>query len=285
MESELMTHNTRDIVIRLLTTPTELEQVRQLECNIWGQREAVPYHQTLAFTKNGGLVLGAFTGSRLIGFLYSFPGYDGKSIYLYSHTLAVDSSFRSSGIGEKLKQAQREQSKKMGYSYIMWTYDPLESINGYLNIGKLKAVCSTYVEDCYGDLTDSLNTGLPTDRFLVTWSTVARKKITHDKQTLQQVLDANIVEWKLNDESIPVIQNIHSGSFIDKHFLAVAIPLSFQKIKDHSASIARDWRMKTRTLFTEYFESGWEITDFMKHPQEDFPVCFYIMTRKGKEHK
>lgn len=47
----------------------------------------------------------------------------------------------------------------------MWTYDPLETVNGYLNLSKLGGVCTQYIENCYGEMPDILNAGLPSDRF------------------------------------------------------------------------------------------------------------------------
>jgi predicted GNAT superfamily acetyltransferase len=275
-----MIQKIKDIEIRLLTTSAELEQARKLESAVWGEAESVPVHQTLTVTKNGGFVLGAFLGEKLVGFQYSFPGYDGHSIYLCSHILAVDSKFRSYGVGEKLKQAQWEQSRKMGYSFISWTYDPLESGNGYLNIGKLGAVCSTYIENCYGEMNDYLNSGLPSDRFLVKWMTSEKKHKPYQEMTIQQVMDANIVRWRLNKDGIPVIEEVFSLQPDHESFLAVAIPASFQQIKESAPSIALDWRMKTRKLFTRYFNEGWEVSDFIKNPSAESPVHFYIMNRK-----
>ena len=62
-------------------------------------------------------MLGAFLDEKLIGFQYSFPGFDGTCVYLCSHILAVDSAYRSMGIGAKLKHAQRQESKKGLFIY------------------------------------------------------------------------------------------------------------------------------------------------------------------------
>jgi predicted GNAT superfamily acetyltransferase len=66
-----------NIEIRLLTTTPELENPREIESAIWGAEDVVPMHQILTVIKNGGFVLGAFQGNKLIGHQYSFPGYDG----------------------------------------------------------------------------------------------------------------------------------------------------------------------------------------------------------------
>ncbi|WP_245552857.1 hypothetical protein [Brevibacillus massiliensis] len=64
--------------IRSLHTAEELGMVRDLECLVWASDDPVPVHQTITVVKHGGMVLGAFEGDRLIGFQYSFAGFDGK---------------------------------------------------------------------------------------------------------------------------------------------------------------------------------------------------------------
>ena len=270
---------TEALTIRSLTTTTELEDVRALESRVWGEKEATPVHQTLTAVKNGGLVLGAFLDEKLIGFQYSFPGFDGTCVYLCSHILAVAPAYRSMGIGAKLKHAQRQESKKKGYSYISWTYDPLESANGYLNIGKLGAVCSTYVENCYGDMNDPLNADLPSDRFVVEWASAEDTKRAQPLYMPDQIMDASLIQWTLTDEGFPSVTGIDE-KWLDHDVVSVAIPSAFQQMKEASPSLALDWRMRTRRVFQTCFATGFEVTDFMKYPESSTPVHFYILTKK-----
>ncbi|PVE67239.1 GNAT family N-acetyltransferase [Priestia megaterium] len=270
---------TEALTIRSLTTTTELEDVRALESRVWGEEEATPVHQTLTAVKNGGLVLGAFLNEKLIGFQYSFPGFDGTCVYLCSHILAVDPAYRSMGIGAKLKHAQRQESKKKGYSYISWTYDPLESANGYLNIGKLGAVCSTYIENCYGDMNDPLNADLPSDRFVVEWASTEDTKRAQPLYTPDQIMDASLIQWTLTDQGFPSVTDIDE-KWLDHEVVTVAIPSAFQQMKEVSPSLALDWRMRTRRVFQTCFAKGFQVTNFMKYPESSAPVHFYILTKK-----
>src|SRR5690625_5049403 len=102
------------IHIRKLTSVEEMEQVHQLETKIW-ETEIVPPHQTITVVRNGGLILGAYDHDLLIGFSYSFPGYQGKEVYLCSHMLGIDPTYRSQGIGEQLKWEQQRIAKQLGY--------------------------------------------------------------------------------------------------------------------------------------------------------------------------
>ncbi|MED4225657.1 GNAT family N-acetyltransferase [Neobacillus cucumis] len=272
---------TKEIEIRSLYTIEELEDVRRLESKIWGESDSIPTHQTITAVKNGGLVLGAFYEGQLIAFQYSFPGFNGQSVYLCSHILGTDEQYRNKGIGEKLKQAQRDEALKLGYSLITWTYDPLESINGYLNIGKLGGVVSTYLPNCYGEMEDLLNSGLPTDRFLVEWH------IRHgqpsdpfgNKYDEDFCLANSLLQWSINDKGLPVVLPLTYEGLQNDNRIFVPIPKNFRTIRETNLELATDWRMQTRQVFTEKFAEGWQVGGFKKISTPEVPVNFYILTR------
>lgn len=245
------------IEIRNLQTVKELEEVRKLEAIVWSFEDSVPVNQTITVVKNGGFILGAFLHNELVGFQYSFPGYDGHKIYLCSHSLGIHPKFRKLGIGEKLKWAQRELALEKGYDLITWTYDPLETVNGNLNLHKLGAVCSTYLVDAYGEMDDGLNSGLPTDRFLVEWRT------KDEPQTSRR----NAVGRTLVIESLSHGSFLHPGEMdlsSDNQTLFVPVPGNFQEIKTHDFPLALAWREATRMIFTHYLERGWFVTNLVK---------------------
>lgn len=144
------------VVIRELTTLAEMEEVQVIEHKVWGI-PPIPTYQTLTAVKNGGIMIGAYDGDKMVGFSYGFPGFKDGKIYLCSHMLGIDTAYRSQGIGERLKWKQREIAIAKGYDRMHWTYDPLETRNGYLNLTKLNGICDTYIENSKGrDLTDKV---------------------------------------------------------------------------------------------------------------------------------
>lgn len=272
--------NVQEMEIRSLQNIEELEAVRKLECKIWGENDSIPTHQTITAVKNGGLVLGAYSEGKLVGFQYSFPGFNGRSVYLCSHVLATDPDFRNKGIGEKLKLAQREEALKLGYSLITWTYDPLESVNGYLNIAKLGGVSSTYIANCYGEMEDLLNSGIPSDRFLVEWHIAQEKAESYQDFELDFAIANSLVQWNLNKEGLPIPTStlLHPNQNADTAF--VAVPKAFRAIRETNLGAATDWRMKTREVFRQVFQQGWQVSGFIKNTLPECPVHFYILTKK-----
>lgn len=239
------------IQIRKLTTMEEMEAVHDLETKIW-ETEIVPPHQTITVVRNGGLMLGAYDKNQLIGFSYSFPGCQGKHVYLCSHMLGIDPAYRSQGIGEQLKWKQAKIAKDIGYSFITWTFDPLQTRNAYLNLTKLRAISTTYIVNCYGILNDGLNKGLPTDRLEVAWhisSPYVEEEDTYPKDSLTYI---NEIEWQ---ESIPYPKTIETPKEQDTTY-GLVVPHDFDGLKVASSKAALAWRLHTRDLFQLLFVRG-----------------------------
>ncbi|WP_052366545.1 GNAT family N-acetyltransferase [Geomicrobium sp. JCM 19055] len=102
------------ITIRELTTMEELEEMMDVEEAVW-QMEPLQVHQTFTVLKNGGIILGAYDDEKMIGFLYSFPGFVEGDVYLCSHMLGFLPDYRKRGIGVLMKQRQAELAKDRGY--------------------------------------------------------------------------------------------------------------------------------------------------------------------------
>ncbi|MFD0829326.1 GNAT family N-acetyltransferase [Neobacillus sp. M.A.Huq-85] len=265
----------KNIVIRTLETIDELEELRRLESLIWSEYESIPSSQTITAIKNGGMALGAFLEDVLIGFQYSFPGFKNNKIYLCSHTLGIHPEYRKLGIGEKLKLAQKKESLKMGYDLVTWTYDPLESVNGYLNLHKLGARCSTYVKNCYGEMQDDLNQGMPSDRFTVEWwvmeDLVERPSEYEVEGRLLLKVDRDSEE-NLNPTETDLERDTAEG------FLFVPVPSNFQTLKKKNPELAIAWRMKTREVFFHYFKNGWTAIDLLR-TKSDPDLCYYVLKK------
>lgn len=271
------------LTIRLIESIDELSHVCDLEKIIWESDDPVPVSLMITTVKNGGIVLGALIEDQLIGFQYSFAGFDGKKAYLCSHTLGVHPNFRISGIGEKLKFAQRTEAIKKGYELITWTYDPLETVNANLNIKKLGGICSTYIENCYGEMTDILNVGVPSDRFLVEWKIKDDRVIQKFSNKINQNRfqeDLSVIGVEINDQGLPVPVDVdcHFDKSVDTLF--VPVPGEFQIIKDCDLNLAIEWRMKTRKVFNQYFQSGWKVIDFLK--SDIGSVHYYVLQKSGE---
>ncbi|MCX7779528.1 MAG: GNAT family N-acetyltransferase [Negativicutes bacterium] len=246
---------TTQIVIRPVTTLAEMEEVQRLESAVWKMDKPVPTHQMLVAVQNGGILLAAYEGATMVGMLYGFPGFLGGEAYLYSYMMGIREGWRGRGIGEKLKLRQAAMAKTLGYRLIVWTYDPLEAVNGRLNIGKLGAICSTYIENCYGEMNDQLNRGLPSDRFQVEW------RPDRKLPPLPEGEAHELIRCHTNGDGLPVPEAEDLPTRAGE-LLAIAVPANFQDIKRRDSELAKAWRQVTRDVFRRVFRAGWAVAGF-----------------------
>jgi predicted GNAT superfamily acetyltransferase len=160
-----------NIHIQPLSTLEHFERCVVLQLEVWGYSDGdvIPRRVFVVAQRIGGQVIGAFDGGTLVGFAMSLPGYrDGKP-YLHSHMLAVLPQYRNSGIGRRLKLAQRDDAITRGFDLMEWTFDPLEIRNAHLNIARLGVIVRRYQPDFYGPSSSPLQGGLPTDRLYAEW--------------------------------------------------------------------------------------------------------------------
>jgi predicted GNAT superfamily acetyltransferase len=266
---------TKNISIRALESVDELEDVRRLETLIWSEYESTPIHQTQTAVKNGGIVLGAYLNDELIGFQYSFPGFNEEKTYLCSHILGIHPHYRKLGIGEKLKRQQKEEALKRGYDLITWTYDPLETVNGYLNLHKLGARCSTYVENCYGEMQDELNRGMPSDRFTIQWWI---KEEEFDRTGQYEIGDSLLLKVINDSNGYPFPAETDLSMDSESGFLFVPLPSDMQMLKRYSSELSLSWRLKTRQVFMHYFQKGWVAFDLVRS-QSNPDLCYYVLKK------
>ncbi|MCI0520283.1 MAG: hypothetical protein L0Z70_08515 [Chloroflexi bacterium] len=287
--------------LRQLDKPEDMPLVEELQRQVWtgSETEVVPAHVLLTGVHNGGVLVGAFTPGenpgeeQLVGFVFGFPGLvftpDGAQPKHCSHMMGVHPDYRDHGLGFSLKRAQWQIVRSQGLGLITWTYDPLLSRNAYLNIAKLGAVCNTYRRDEYGELRDSMNRGLSTDRFQVDWwvnSTRVNRRLSRRARTpldfaqyaaggapLVNPAAAGAGGWPA-----PVDIDLHSlPRPEDAPLLMLEVPSDFLSLKEADFSLAVAWRQHTRLLFEHLFEQGYLVTDFVFESRPT-PRSVYILS-------
>lgn len=161
----------------------EIERIEEYRDCIKLQREAFtlpdleisPLRHFIVSKNAGGFTLGAFAEGRLIGFVHHLVALKNSEVIGYSHMTAIAPAFQNTGIGGRLKWAQREKSLERGQRFIKWTFDPLQSRNAHFNLNRLGAVIRAYAPNYYGTDYNTIpgNFGTPTnldsDRLFAEW--------------------------------------------------------------------------------------------------------------------
>ena len=276
--------------IKMLDTIEEMEQVEELQRIVWpgSETDVVPSHLLVTLAHNGGLVLGAYEGERLVGLLFGFAGLyhtpDGPRPKHCSHQMGVHPDARDAGIGFALKRAQWQMVRQQGLDRMTWTYDPLLSRNGHLNIGRLGAVCNTYLRDVYGAMRDGLNAGLSSDRFQVDWWVNTRRVagcLAPNPRPALRLADFEAAGARHLYSAHVVDGLLRPGASIAEpqgNLLLAEIPVDFLALKASDFELARDWRSFTREFFEICFAAGYLVTDCLYEDAAGQPRSFYVLT-------
>jgi chorismate synthase len=241
------------IRIQDLSSSEHLQGLEDLQVLVWGSgpRMVVPVHVLHIVATTGGIVLGAYDGDQAVGFAFGFLARDRDHLRHASHMLGIHPDYQGRGIGAALKWAQRERAVAQGLDLMTWTFDPLEARNAYFNLHKLGVISRTYKENVYGELDDSLNRGLPSDRLLVEWW-----------------LDAPRAEHPLEMGGVTILADINGRPSLrlepdlDGHLLRVHAPEDIQRVKRESPEVAREWRLAQRAAMNWALARGYVIQDF-----------------------
>ena len=263
--------------IRALTTIAEFREVMALELEIWGYgdaEDAVGIPLFVVTVKRGGILLGAYDGSCLAGFAYSIAGLKRGVPMQWSHMLGVRTAYRETGLGRRLKMAQRRRALDMGIELMEWTFDPLQAANAHLNFRRLGVVAEEYHLDVYGASASALHQGNPTDRFIVQWwmreSRAARlageaaTEAVGDRPGPAAGADAPVALDAEARGAWAEPTRLMLG--LTEPDLQAVIPGRFSEMLADEPGLARAWRLASRDVFTHYLSRGYVVVDFARRP-------------------
>jgi len=276
------------ISIRPLETQAEFWACHGVQKEAWAFPDLliIPYTQLIAISHNGGVVLGAFHGVQLVGFVFGFLGrQDGNPLYLFSQRMGVLPEYQGQGIGERLKWTQRAWALERGLERILWTYDPLETPNAYLNVAKLGVVVRGYERDIYGQHDSPLHRGVATDRFLVEWElssdrVKARLSPRWTPTTVEELCGQAAPPLNAvapDGRDLPVCGACDLGR--EGPSVLVEVPADWQGLRRADMDLARAWRAKTREILELYLERRYSVTGYASGRIAGERRNFYLLER------
>jgi predicted GNAT superfamily acetyltransferase len=274
----------RHFIIRDAQGDEELHAVEEIQKEVWGfsDLDVVPHASLVAAQWAGGMVLGAFEGHRMVGFVYGFPGYENGRVSIHSHMLAVRPDSRNFRVGFFLKLAQRQRALSQGINEITWTFDPLQSLNAHLNFSKLGVISQRYIVNFYGEATSShLHQGFGTDRLWVRWLlTSERVKQRIQAQTAYtppEPIIAAAAALVQSEGGLPKLSAPSAQLAADS--CVIEIPNDIIGLKQRDLSAACAWREATRAAFLAAIDAGFLVEDFLKLEATSGPRWFYLLSR------
>lgn len=269
-------HDYEQIVIKNIETSSEIRACEELQKEVWGlpDLDVVPTTQLVAAKAAGGVLIGAFDGDTLIGFVYGFVGCENGHMTHHSHMLAVKPEYRDHSLGYRLKCAQRDFVLSQGITEMTWTFDPLQSLNAYFNFGRLGVVSNSYLTDFYGTDAASFLHQNGTDRLWVRWLLASRHVIERlESSASESENKAAKTLIELGDDNFPVVHDLELNN--SSNDVSIEIPTDIRSIEQQATKTAESWRSATRTAFTEAFSAGYVATEFVRGN----PVGRYVLSR------
>ncbi|MCZ7546553.1 MAG: hypothetical protein M5R40_24875 [Anaerolineae bacterium] len=278
--------NADALTIRRLETIAEYRACEDLQIAVWGldPREIVCDHVMLAAQRHGGLTLGAFApGGWLAGALFGFLGVDeatpGRPHVHISHIMGVHPHWQGKGVGYRLKLAQRDHVRRQGLALVMWTYDPLESRNAALNIGKLGACAAATSATCTATcatrstwacrVTASRSNGGSTRRACARGSK-GRSRRTLPRWTRSRQTGSRGARMVCRSPA-------EVGTGWEGGRVSIEIPAHFQQVRKADGALALAWRLHTCALFEAAFAAGYAAVDFASPVVDGVRRSYYIL--------
>jgi len=271
---------TPTIVIRDIDGGAEMRAVEELQKEVWGlpDLDVVPLSHLVAAKAAGGILLGAFDRTTLIGFIYGFVSYEQGRIAHHSHMLAVKPAFRNFDLGQKLKLAQRERALTQGIDVMTWTFDPLQSLNAYFNLNKLGGVSDRYFIDFYGADAASFLHRNGTDRLWVTWLLSSSRVSGRLAGTAPSLQIENVVPLvQLGTDDSARRNDLIEG--LSHEQVLIEIPADINALERRSSKLAFEWREATRWAFTEAMAAGYLVTDFYRQGRGEQRLGTYLLSQ------
>lgn len=265
------------------TLPNEGSTVRDLQREIWGVTSDDFLYPGDIHTKEFALPtsLIAHIDGKAAGFLFGFDKFyfgelpDGLRelisnpfIRQESQLMGVLSDHRFKNIATRLKVRQAQEAIRNGTEIINWTYDPLLSQNGALNLNKLGGVVWDHSPNYYAFSGANKLNQVIASRFSVSWLISSPRVkgaiggMGRDERLREaikeELLEGNVPIINLTKENDSIegedtrTTDDNYAHFVDENVIAIEIPTNWISIQGKDISLAQQWRQVTDEIFGEY---------------------------------
>lgn len=277
------------------TAPGDEVHVRNLQREIWGVTSDDFLYPEDIHAKDFALPtsLTAHVAGKAVGFLFGFDKFyfgelpeglrgliSNPFIRQESQLMGVLPGHRLKSIATMLKIRQAQEAIKSGTEIINWTYDPLLSQNGALNLNRLGGVVWDHSPNYYAFSGANKLNQVTASRFNVSWliSSPRVEEAIGDKGQdgrLRRALKDDLLEGNItiinstkeygsiDGEETRAIEDTYAH-FVDENEIAIEIPVNWTSIQGKDIPLAQQWRNVTDEIFGEYIGSSREkyvITD------------------------
>ncbi len=270
-----------EITIRRAASLADYRACQDAQRKAWGITEegyVIPVATMVGANLHGGLVLGAFLASgTAVAMSFGFLGRLEERICLYSQLTGVVPSYQSRGLGYAVKMVQRYMAHAEGVGLIAWAFDPLQAGNAHFNLTRLGARVHRYIDNMYGERTDALNAGVPTDRLIAEWEVDSLPQPGETPGPIATEALPRLIRTGRNPDGWLVPLGVQTSANAPRVLLE--IPPRIADLRRDQPEAAEAWRLAVRQAFQDSFAAGYHAIGLVRDESSGDRRCYYELER------
>jgi len=286
MDTDLGVKVDGEITIRRAVSVADYRACQDAQRRAWGIDEdgyVIPVATMVGANLHGGLVLGGFlTNGEAVATSFAFLGRIEGRLCFYSQLTGVVPPYQSRGLGYQIKLLQREIARTERIDLIAWAFDPLQAGNAHFNLARLGARPSRYKPNMYGERTDRMNAGFPTDRLIAEWSTTAAPPAeisSASAATFPRLIETAVGEAEGPGGGTLVPLAVRAPAALDAPRLLLEIPIDISGLRREQPALAERWRVAVGQAFRLAFEGSYRAVQFIRDDASGHRRGFYLLER------
>ena len=131
----------------------------------------------------------------------------------------------------------------------------------------------------YGQRTDPLNAGVPTDRLIAEWDTAGSSPVTVPLDALNKL--PRLIEFHESPRRDRVPAGVSDATAVNIPRLLLEIPLDIAAIRTADAALAEQWRSLVGQAFQLAFDKSYQAVHFVRDGSSMPRSACYVLERKG----
>lgn len=164
-----------EVSVRAMTERSQMGAVEALHRRVFRRPEPYPAEELMAIVRAGGLVLGGFLGSRMVGFSVALLTLEPGGRYLFGKATGILRGHRDLGLGRSFKIAQRSYCLSEGLERMEWVFSPLVARTAHFHLTSIGATCRSYERLYHASTEGRSGPFAANDRLKVTWEVASHR--------------------------------------------------------------------------------------------------------------
>jgi predicted GNAT superfamily acetyltransferase len=270
-----------NVTIRRASSIADYRACQEAQKQAWDIADdgyLIPVATMVGANLHGGLVLGAFLPQgEAVAMSFAFLGRSGGQLCLYSQLTGVVPAHQSHGLGYQIKLFQRQVALADGLDRIAWAFDPLQAGNAHFNLTRLGARATRYVENMYGERTDRLNAGAPTDRLIAEWDLAAPPPAPLSFDSVRHL--PRLLELREAPRQALIPEGVRPLAKTSDPRLLLEIPVDIKALRAADPTLAETWRSLVAQAFELAFINSYQAVQFVRDDSSLLRRGFYVLER------